>query len=267
VSSPILSPILYAHRGAAAELPENTLSSFRRALDAGAGALETDVHMTRDGHVVVSHDATGERMAGVVRAIRHATLDEVRSWDAGFGFIDRDGARPFVRKGFRIPTLEEMLAEFPGIPINVDAKQRVPDMVPALLDVVRRARSEDRVLLASFDARTLVRIRRLGYSGPTGLAQAEVVRLIALPILAHRVLPLRGDVAQLPHRQSGINLGTRAVIAKCHTLGLLVHYWTVNDPARATELLDYGADGIMTDDPAAIAPVFAARALTTCSPA
>ena len=259
------SPLLYAHRGAAAELPENTLPSFRRALDAGATALETDVHMTKDGHVVVSHDATGERMAGVVRAIRHATLDEVRSWDAGFGFVDRDGKRPFVGKGFCFPTLEELLVEVRGIPINVDAKQRVPDMVPALLDVVRRAGAEERVLLASFDVRTLTRIRRLGYRGPTGLAQAEVVRLLALPLIAHRVLPLRGTAAQLPHRQSGINLGTRAVIAKCHALGLLVHYWTVNDPARAKELLDYGADGIMTDDPRAIAPVFAAR-LTACTP-
>lgn len=73
------APRLYAHRGAAVELPENTLEAFRRALDVGANAIETDCHVTRDGHVVLAHDATGARLAGVPRAIADFTLDEVRA--------------------------------------------------------------------------------------------------------------------------------------------------------------------------------------------
>ena len=76
-------PRLYAHRGAAVELPENTLPAFRLALELGADAIETDAHLTRDGHVVLSHDPTGRRMCGISTPIERATLDEVRSWNAG----------------------------------------------------------------------------------------------------------------------------------------------------------------------------------------
>src|SRR5262245_55965754 len=100
---------LYAHRGAAAEQPENTLPSFERALDLGADALEFDVHATKDGVLVVSHDPDGARMAGVARAFRNATWAEVKGWDAGWGFRVSDGSRPFAGKGIRIPTFQRML--------------------------------------------------------------------------------------------------------------------------------------------------------------
>jgi glycerophosphoryl diester phosphodiesterase len=252
-------PRLYAHRGAAAELPENTLPSFQRALELGADALETDAHLTRDGHVVLSHDPTGMRMCGVARRIEDAALEEVQSWDAGYGFIDASGARSQAGKGHRFPTLEEVLRELPGAQLNVDAKSRHPEMVPRLLEVLKREKAEARTLVASFDVDTLRRVRRLGYPGKTGLAQAEVWRLVALPRALHGLLPLRGAAAQLPYRIYGIDLGTRAVVDKCHALGLEVHYWTVNEPALAERLLGAGADAIMTDDPRKIAPVFAAR--------
>lgn len=237
---------LYAHRGAAAELPENTLEAFARALEVGANAIETDAHMTRDGHVVLSHDATGARRAGTARAICDATLDEVKRWDVG--------------RGLRVPTLAEALAAFPDVRFNVDAKQRRPDMTAALVEAIRRAGAEPRVLVASFDVRTLRRVRRT-YRGATGLAQAEVIALLALPSPVLRAVRLAGSAAQLPHRYGPIDLGKRSVVDKCHALGLVVHYWTVNDVARAKELLAIGADGIMTDDPRAIAPAFSAAAL------
>src|SRR5690242_3140965 len=93
---------LYAHRGAAAEQPENTLPSFERALALGADALEMDVHATRDGVIVVSHDPDGARMTGVRRALAAATWDEVRTWDAGWGFAEAGGGpgRPFAGRGY-----------------------------------------------------------------------------------------------------------------------------------------------------------------------
>lgn len=234
-----MTPRLYAHRGAAAELPENTIAAFRRAIELGADAIETDAHLTRDGQVVLCHDPTGARTCGDPREIARCTLAEIRQWDAG---------------GERVPTLEEALLALPDVPFNVDAKSRHPDMVPRLVEIVHRLRAEERTLLASFHVGTLRRIRRLGYRGQTGLAQAEVLRLLALPVRALRWLPLRGAAAQIPYAQWRIDLGTRAVIDKCHALGLEVHYWTVNDPALATRLLELGADAIMTDDPRAVAP-------------
>src|SRR6185369_11685771 len=104
------SPLLYAHRGTPLDLPENTLPGFRRALALGAGALETDVHLTRDGHVVISHDPHGLRLAGVDAEIRASTLEQVRRWDIGTRFVSRSGER-FAGRGFQVPLLEELLAE------------------------------------------------------------------------------------------------------------------------------------------------------------
>lgn len=245
---------LYAHRGAAVELPENTLPAFRLGLDLGADAIETDAHLTRDGHVVLSHDPTGARMCGVARPIAEVTLAALRRWDAGALFRDATGARSKAGKGFQIPTLDEALREFPGVTFNVDVKSRHREMVPRLLEVIDRAGAQDRTLLASFHVDALREVRRRGYRGKTGLAQAEVLRLLLMPASALGWFPPRGAAAQLPHRMYGINLGTRAVVDKCHRLGLEVHYWTVNDAALASRLLDVGADAIMTDNPRVIAP-------------
>jgi glycerophosphoryl diester phosphodiesterase len=247
---------LYAHRGAASESPENTLPSFALALELGADALEMDVHATLDGVLVVSHDPDGTRMAGVAMPFRAVPSAEVREWDAGTGFVARDGSRPFAGRGIRVPTLEEVVCAFPGVPLNVDLKAPVADAAVALL---RRLGAEERVCLASFQASTLRRVRALGYAGPTSLASAEVAQLLALPaVLQRSFLRPRAARAQLP-----ISLGRAIVVARCHALGLCVDYWTVNDAALARRLIALGADGIMTDDPRTIVPaVKAARAQT-----
>ncbi len=138
----------------------------------------------------------------------------------------------------------------------MDAKSRHPEMVARLLEVIARADASDRVLVASFDARTLRDVRARGYRGKTGLAQSEVLRLLGLPRRWHARHPLGGAAAQIPFRTFGIDLGTRAVVEKCHALGLEVHYWTVNEAPLARRLLDVGADVIMTDDPRALVSVF-----------
>ncbi|APR75238.1 Glycerophosphoryl diester phosphodiesterase [Minicystis rosea] len=258
-------PRLYAHRGAARELPENTMPAFRRALAVGATALETDVHLTRDGHVVLSHDPTGERAAQVHRAIGDTTLDEVRRWDVG---RTHRVERPEIgAEAFTVPTLEELLRETPGVLINVDIKQHDAAAAAATVAVVRRVRAEDRVLLTSFDAGTIRRVRRLGYEGATGLGASELVRLLFTPQRLLAALPLRGSAAQMPTRMGPLPLDRAALLAKAHALGLLVHYWTINDPVEAARLLALGADGIMTDDPAAIAPVFARYVSSAATPA
>jgi glycerophosphoryl diester phosphodiesterase len=252
--------LLYAHRGAAAEQPENTLRSFARALEVGAHALETDLHMTRDGHIVVSHDATGQRMAGVSARFRDVTLAQVKGWDAGYGFVEPDGHRPFVNKGYRVPTLEELLLELPGVPLNVDIKQPYPAMVVPLLSLLERTRSSDRVTVASFDTRTMLAVRRRAYAGATSMSMGEVISFLALPMSGWRALWRRfgglAQAAQLPTHQGPVRLDTPERIRALREQGLRVDYWTIDEPAEAERLLRCGADGIMTNDPAAIRPVF-----------
>jgi glycerophosphoryl diester phosphodiesterase len=246
---------LYAHRGAAAERPENTMPAFERALAIGVDALELDVHVTRDDHLIVVHDDTGARTTGVPTAWADLDLEDVRRLDAGWGFVDAAGGRPFAGQAIGIPTLDDVLTAFPDVRLNIDLKgERAVELMLAL---IARHGAEDRVTLASFHLRTLVAIRRRGYAGETALAQPEVASLLAVPAVIWRQLPLTGTAAQVPVRAGAIRLDRPTFIAKCHAIGLRVDFWTIDDPAEAARLLELGADGIITNDPAALRPLFA----------
>ena len=239
---------LYGHRGASARLPENTLAAFEQALAEGANALELDVHRTADGHFVVAHDPHGERLAGVSEQICAVGLDQVKRWD-----VATTGGRGLDRHC--VPTLEEVLGAFPGIPMSIDLKPDDPSAVPPLLEVVARHDADDRVTLASFSTRVVRRIRELRYPGCTALSKLEVALIRFLPAsIARRYVT--GDAAHIPVKYGTVRLDGPPFIARCRALGLRVDYWVVDDPREARQLLDAGATGIMSDDPAAIAPVF-----------
>jgi glycerophosphoryl diester phosphodiesterase len=216
------SPIIYAHRGASKELPENTLAAFARALEVGADAIETDAHLTKDGRLVLAHDPNG---------FPNVTLEEAR------------------RTKPDLATLDEALEEFPGVVFNVDAKQTEPDMVPALVRCVRAHSATDRVRIASFSTRNLERARGLGYEGETGLASKEIARIMFVPRAALRWLRVAGQAAQVPRRAYGVRFDTQSAIDRFHELGLRVDFWTIDDPGEARRLFAMGADGVMTDDP------------------
>lgn len=253
--------LVHAHRGAPAERPENTLVSFERALELGADGVETDLHRTADGRLVLSHDPVLTRACGVPLVIATSSFDDVRSCDAGWGFVAPDGSRPFANRGIRVPTLDELLDAFPDVPINVDLKQRAPSMVDEVLALLRRRGDEGRVLLASFHPGTLRAVRASGYPGRTCLSFDEVLRVRGTPLALLRVAPPGGNAAQIPVAFKGLRLDAPVFLARCHALSIRVDYWTVDDPAEATRLVALGADGIMTDDPAAVVPaVRAARA-------
>lgn len=245
--------IVYAHRGAAAERPENTLASFRRALELGADALETDVHLTADGAVVACHDPDAARIAGVERSIAASPLAEVQAWDAGYVFVDARGERPFVGQGHKVPTLDELLGELPKVRLNVDLKAKAPALVGRFLDVVRRHAAEDRVVAASFHRAPLRRLRDAGWRGETSLARVQFVGAWLVPRVFQRAYPA-GTRAQIPTHAGPFSLSSRRIFEKLRALGLSIDYWTINDPSDAVRLVALGADGIMTDDPARIVP-------------
>ncbi len=247
---------LYAHRGAAAEFPENTIPSFERAVEYGAHALEMDVHASSDGVIVVSHDADGQRMCRESPRIRDTSYNEIRQWDAGWGFVDAAGERPFVGCGYRVPPFAEVLERFPDRIINVDLKQHSPSIVGEILRVVREAGAEERVTIASFSQTTLLHVRLAHYPGITGMGPVELGAAVLAPACLIRPWPLRGLAAQIPVQIRGIALATRRNIDKLHALGARVDFWTINKLQDAKTLLAMGADGIMTDDPKAIAPAF-----------
>ncbi|HHQ48760.1 MAG TPA: hypothetical protein ENK19_07740 [Acidobacteria bacterium] len=243
---------LYGHRGAPSRFPENTLAGFAAALQEGANALELDIHRTADRRFVVAHDPDGRRTAGVPEQIRSVTLDQVKRWQLAPGIPRTDPG------GLSVPTLEEVLEAFPDVPMSIDLKPDDPAAVPPLLELLARQGASSRVTLASFSTRIVRSIRRLGYPGRTALSKVEVaiVRLLPAAVARHFVL---GDVAAVPVKQGPVRLDASSFIARCHRLGLRLDYWVVNDPEEARRLLDAGATGIVTDDPARIVPVFRER--------
>jgi glycerophosphoryl diester phosphodiesterase len=250
-------PILLAHRGESRQLPENSLPAFRRALELGADVLETDVRATSDGAIVVSHDPTAARAAGVDRPIRSCTLAEVRSWDIGRGFA---GAGTGPQSGSpapcRMPVLEEVLQELPGALLNVDIKPADPAVAERVVELVERRDASECVLLTSFHLSVLRRVRALGYPGPVGMSRAEVACAVLLPAFIPGPRAARLCRAQIPVRYGPWRLGRKSVLDRLHARGLAVDYWVVDRLPEAEQLLEQGADGIVTDDVAGMAELF-----------
>ncbi len=230
------------------------MPAFERAVELGVDVLEMDVHVTRDGELIVSHDPDGRRMAATPLAWADLDLVDAQRLDVGWGFLAPDGTRPYAGQGIRVPRFADVLDAFPAVRINVDIKGT--RAVTAMLALVAEKRATERVTIASFQTATAVEVRRKGYAGETVLSQVEVASLLALPAVMWRALPYTGGAAQVPVAQGAIRFDRPAFLAKCHSLGLRVDYWVIDDLAEARRLLELGADGIMTNDPAAIRPAF-----------
>jgi len=232
-------PIPFAHRGGASEVPENTMPAFEYAVGLGYRYIETDVHATADGVLVAFHDSRLDRVTDRRGTIASLPWQEVRQARVA-------GTEP-------IPLLEDLLAAWPHVRVNIDAK--ADTSVAPLIEVILRTKAIDRVCVGSFSDRRLGRIRAgLGPALCTALGPAEVARLrfgLAVP----RSIP----AAQVPIRQGPLTVVNAAFVARAHRLGIAVHVWTIDDESTMTTLLDLGVDGVMTDRPAVLKAVLQRR--------
>jgi glycerophosphoryl diester phosphodiesterase len=255
-------PANFAHRGASARAPENTLEAFRTAVEAGAGGLELDVHMTRDGEIVVIHDATVDRTTDGSGAGAQMALDELRSLDAGYRFSP-DGGRthPYRGRGLRVPTLAEVYEWLPESYVNIDIKEAQPGVEEAVLRVIRGAGAEERSLVVSDDHAVVRRFRRVsGGWISTGASRLEIGAFYVLCRLRLEWLVRPAyDALQVPVEHEGITLVTPRFLEAAHARGVRVDVWTINDPGEMRRLLDLGVDVIMTDIPETLTDVLAER--------
>jgi glycerophosphoryl diester phosphodiesterase len=251
-------PPNFAHRGASARAPENTLEAFRLAVEAGAGGLELDVHVTRDGEVVVIHDASVDRTTDGSGAVAGMTLAELRDLDAGYRFSpDRGSTFPFRGRGLRIPTLAEVYEEFPAASVNIDIKEPQPGAEEAVLRVIQSAEAAERSLVVSDDHAVVRRFRRLsGGRISTGASRLEIATFYASSRLClERLVHPPYDALQVPVDYRGISLVTLRFVVAAHSRGARVDVWTINDPDEMRRLLDLGVDVVMTDRPETLAGV------------
>ena len=141
-------PLLFAHRGASIEAPENTLESFSVALDVGANVLELDVHLSQDEQVVVFHDETLDRTTNGSGEVREHSLAELKRLDAGFRFLGPQGERTHRERGVQIPTLAEVFEAFPSAAFNIELKTAEPRLVEETLKLLNPLRDEQVLLTA-----------------------------------------------------------------------------------------------------------------------
>jgi len=223
-------PLVIAHRGASGVLPENTLPAFALAIEQRADMIETDLHRTRDGAIVITHD---EDLAGLGGRgeIADATLAELRSLDAG--------------GGERVPTIDELLDGFGRrIAFNLELKRGAAafyeGMEAAALAAVDARGLQERTLFSSFYDPVLARLRALAPAARVGL-------LLSRRYPQDAVARARALGAEALHPEAV--LVDEAFVDAAHEAGLAVYVFTVDDPAEMRRLLAIGVDGLFTNHP------------------
>ena len=240
-------PQIVAHRGSSGRAPENTLLAMRLAIrEDGAGGLELDLQRTADGTVIVLHDETVDRTTDGSGRADALDLTVLRELDAGARF----GTSEFAGRGLRIPTLREVLEEFPGIWLSLDLKQGDPVTERETVALLREFDRTRDVVLSAESSTAARRVARLAPEIPRFVHRDGVQSFF----MRHRIRFFAGWNApgqslQIPVRYGRHDLSGERLIRDAHRQGLRVLYWTVNDPAEAALLFARGADGIITDWP------------------
>ncbi|WP_104991891.1 glycerophosphodiester phosphodiesterase [Deinococcus sp. NW-56] len=248
-----------AHQGGELLRPSNTLPAYRHAAELGVDMLEMDMHATRDGVLVLSHDAALDRLTNTRGRIADLTLAEVRAADAGYAFSPDGGQTfPYRGQGVQVALLSEVLTEFPNLPMIIELKQESPSIAAPFCKALRDAGATGRVIAASFSDRALNEFRAACPEVMTSMTERE----LRLPVLLGKVglaglAPLPGRVAQVPVRAGNIEVVTPAFIRAMHARGVAVQVWTINDPAEMRRLIRMGVDGIITDRPDLLGTVLA----------
>jgi len=239
-----MATMIHAHRGASSLLPENTLEAFSLAVEQKADFIELDVHLTKDGHIVVAHDSTLERVSNGSGYINDQTLEELRDLDFGKLFPKDDGS-PAV---FRIPLLSEVfsLVKPTELSVNIELKtteRLYPELPKMLVALAKEYSMEERIIYSSFNHYSLAELRKIEGRAKTGLLyELGMVDpwVYANYCGAYAIHPYFYVIAALPE-----------TVKHCHDNGVKVNVWTVDNEDAVKLMLKCGVDGIITNKPGA----------------
>jgi glycerophosphoryl diester phosphodiesterase len=249
-------PLVFAHRGGAALRPENTVAAFDHGLALGADGLEFDVHLARDGAVVIHHDPTLERTTSGRGRLADRTADELAVLDAGHWFSPAaGGGHPFRGQGIGVPRLSAVLARYPGVPIIIELKGSNPALARRVIDDVRAAGAVDRVSLGGFSQAVLHAARAYEPRIRTGAGREETRWALYRSWVGWAPRRPAYREFQVPEGAGGTRIVSRRFVDCAHRAGIPIHVWTVNDPACMRRLLDWGVDGLITDRPDLAVPI------------
>lgn len=252
--------IVYAHRGGAALRPENTVEAFDHGIACGADGLELDVHLSKDGVVVIHHDDTLERTTSGHGPVAACTAAELSTVDAGFHFTDGAGGHPFRGRGICVPPLRDVLRRYPSAALIIELKVPGDRLARQVVDDVRAANAVDRVAIGSFYADALRAVRNYEPSIATGAAREETRWALYRSWVGMTI------GAAPPYREfqvpvwSGLTpIVTRRFVSAAHRAGVAVKVWTVNAADDMRRLVSLGVDGLITDHPDVARSVISSR--------
>lgn len=232
-------PIIFAHRGASAHAPENTLPAFELAVIQNADAIELDVKLSADGQVVVVHDATVDRTTGSHGRVKDLSLAQLKSLDAGSFFSEQ-------YRGTKIPTLEEVFeAVGRRTFINVELTNYTTprdQLVETVCRLVQKFGLQERIMFSSFFALNLSKARTYLPEVPRGLLALNGL----LGAWARSFGFAFGRYAALHPYLEDV---TPQQVQRVHRLKRRVHVWTVNAADDMRRLFQWQVDAIFTDDP------------------
>ena len=232
-------PLVFAHRGGAQLAPENTLQAFEHGVALGADGIELDVRASRDGRVVVLHDATLDRTTVLRGPVSQRTVDELRP--AG------------------VPELARVLRACPGVRVIVEVKLNDPAFGRLVVDELRKADAVERACVGSFSRGVLREVRRAEPALATSAAHWEVRLALYRSWLGWPVGETPYAGYQIPEYAGSTRVVSERFVDESHRAGLGVQVWTVNDEAQARRLLAWGVDALITDRPDVMVPLVQER--------
>jgi glycerophosphoryl diester phosphodiesterase len=243
--------LVIAHRGGRSLGPENTLYTFQRAADLGVDVLEMDVHRTKDGQLVVLHDATLDRTTNGTGPVDRYTLAELKKLDAAYHWSPDNGKSfPLRGKGLSIPALSEVLEAFPQMRLNIEIKDAGQAKLNSFCRLIHDSGMSQKVMVASFESGALRKFRSACPGIATSAGASEVMLFYALQKMhLESIYSPAAQALQVPLTYEGLKVVTKRFVEAAHARNLKVHVWTVNDVNEMQKLLQLGVDGIMTDYP------------------
>lgn len=243
-------PLILAHQGGEKEWPSNTLHAFGEAYKLGVDVLDTDLHMTRDGVLVLIHDTTVDRTTDGTGAVAELDWAHLEKLDAAYRFTLDGKTFPWRGQGIRIARLDETLDAFPHWRLQIEVKQAPPEIAKVLGDLLREKNAEDRVLLSCFDPVVTAALRRACPNVASSATPSEIRTMVIASWFHLEGLISPGySCFQVPLKHSGLSLVTRRTVSACHSRGVTVLPWTLDTDAEVELCRTAGADGFNTNLP------------------
>lgn len=244
-------PRALAHRGDSRNYPENTAPAFQAAIDLAVDVIETDVHLSAEGEVVIWHDESLERLSGDPRKIGELSLKDLEKIDAASCFTaDKGKTYPFRDKGIRPQLLRECLKEFSGIRFNIDLKDNNPLLAEKCAALIRQNNAEKRVCIGSFHHKVLKAFRNFLPAAETSLSKREIIMTMLFYRLGWKPKSVRKGkcrTVQIPESYQGFRILSPGFIRWCRKNAMIIQVWTINDAEEMDRLFKMGVDGIFSD--------------------